>query len=100
MPEQKCCTIDGKQVLWKLYRKKSGDADVVKFCAGKVLPEKDWQSLKILPKGQLGAMNRGELKIPLKLASLVIAKIFRSQPQPILLHQESIRSWSLSRRRA
>lgn len=48
MPEQKCLTIDGTQVLWKHYRKKGGDHDIIKFCFGKVLPEKDWSSHKIL----------------------------------------------------
>ena len=44
MPAQKCITIDGTQVLWKHYRKKQGTSDVVKFCFGRVLPEKQWKS--------------------------------------------------------
>ena len=47
MPEQKCLTIDGTQVLWKHYRKKQGSEDVVKFCFGKVLPESQWQTHRI-----------------------------------------------------
>ena len=39
--------IDGTQVLWKHYRKKQGNEDVVKFCFGKVLPESQWQTQKI-----------------------------------------------------
>ena len=42
MPEQKCLTVDGTQVLWKHYRKKQGTEDVIKFCFGKALPEKQW----------------------------------------------------------
>ena len=47
MPEQKCLTIDGTQVLWKHCRKKQGNEDVVKFCFGKVLPESQWQTHRI-----------------------------------------------------
>ena len=42
MPEQKCFTVDGTQVLWKHYRKKQGTEDVIKLCFGKALPEKQW----------------------------------------------------------
>ena len=34
MPEQKCMTIAGTQVLWKHYRKKQGTEDVIKLCIG------------------------------------------------------------------
>ena len=44
MPEQKCLTVDGTQVLWKHYRKKQGSADTIKLCIGKALPEKQWTS--------------------------------------------------------
>jgi hypothetical protein len=44
MPEQKCITVDGTQVLWKHYRKKQGNADTIKLCIGKVVPEKQWTS--------------------------------------------------------
>ena len=44
MPEQKCLTVDGTQVLWKHYRKKHGTEDVIKFCFGKALPEKQWET--------------------------------------------------------
>ena len=47
MPEQKQLTIDGTQVLWKLYRKKAGAHDIVKLCIGKPRPERDWTSHKI-----------------------------------------------------
>ena len=42
MPEQKSFTVEGTQVLWKHYRKKQGKEDVIKFCFGKALPEKQW----------------------------------------------------------
>ena len=42
MPEQKCFTVEGTQVLWKHYRKKQGTDDVIKLCFGKALPEKQW----------------------------------------------------------
>ena len=42
MPEQKCFTVEGTQVLWKHYRKKQGTEDVIKLCFGKPLPEKQW----------------------------------------------------------
>ena len=44
MPEQKCCTIDGQQVLWKHFRNKQGTFDIIKCCIGKPKPEKQWQS--------------------------------------------------------
>ena len=47
MPEQKCLTIDGTQVLWKHYRKKQGKTDTIKLCIGPVVPEKQWMSIAI-----------------------------------------------------
>ena len=44
MPEQKSFTVEGTQVLWKHYRKKQGKEDVIKFCFGKALPEKQWST--------------------------------------------------------
>ena len=44
MPEQKCLTIDGTQVFYKIYRKKQGTFDVVKLCIGAAKPEKQWTS--------------------------------------------------------
>ena len=47
------------------------------------------KGFKILTKGQLRSMNLKAAN-PLELRSLVVTKILRSQPQPILLHQVSI----------
>ena len=44
MPEQKCLTIDGTQVYYKVFRKKQGKFDEVKLCIGQVKPEKQWSS--------------------------------------------------------
>lgn len=44
MPEQKCLTIDGTQVYYKIYRKKQGTFDIVKLCIGACKPEKQWSS--------------------------------------------------------
>ena len=44
MPEQKCLTIDGTQVFYKIYRKKQGTFDIVKLCIGPIKPEKQWTS--------------------------------------------------------
>ena len=47
MPAQHCLTIDGTQVLWKHYRQKQGSEDILKFCFGKALPEKQWKTHRI-----------------------------------------------------